>query len=261
MHVDDPNGDSLSCQLFRRLQGHLHHHTHSHHGNILSVPEQRPLANGKLVSLHTICHRLHCQASQTHVGRSFISQKRPDRLPHLIAVAGAQNRHIGNGTHNGQILNALMGCPVLSNRQSAMGTHHFHIQAGIRHTVAHLFPSPSSGKHREGIDEGFLSTGGQSSSHPHHIGLRDPHIKKTVRVGCGKLFGHCGARQVSIQNHQIRLLIRQFHQCLAISGTGRNFLCHLTSPPFPPGQRPAPAAPADTVPRWEPCHAIQPGSP
>ena len=54
MHVDDPNGDSLSCQLFRRLQGHLHHHTHSHHGNILSVPEQRPLANGKLVSLHTI---------------------------------------------------------------------------------------------------------------------------------------------------------------------------------------------------------------
>lgn len=42
MHVDDPNGDSLSCQLFRRLQGHLHHHTHSYHGNILVRPGATP---------------------------------------------------------------------------------------------------------------------------------------------------------------------------------------------------------------------------
>ena len=178
-----------------------------------------------------------------------------------MAITGAQDSHVGDSPHDGQVLNALVGGAVLPHRQAAVGAHHLDIQSRIGHAVAHLLPSPASSKHGKGVHEGFLPAGSQACGHTNHVGLCNAHVKEPVRVGCSKIFGHGGARQVGIQDHQVGFLVGKLYQRLAIGGTGCNLFGHVTSPPFLPGWRPAPGGLVHTALHWGPCRASPPGSP
>ena len=261
MHVDDPDGDSLLRQQVGGLQGHLDHHAHSHNGHILAVPQEHALADLEVIALHPVGDGLHRQAAQAHVGGAVIVQQSLHRLPHLVAVAGAQNRHVGDSPHDGQVLNALVGGAVLAHGQAAVGADDLHVQARVSHAVADLLKGPAGGEHSKGVDKGLLAAGGQAGSHTNHVGLSDAHVKKAVRMSSAKVLGHGGAGQVRVQDHQVGFLLGQFHQRLAVSGAGRNLICHLTCPPFLPGRPPARPGPADTALRWAPCRASRRCSP
>ena len=67
----------------------------------LSETEKDALADLEVVALQRIGDGLHRQAAQTQVGGAVVVHQGPDGGAHLIAVAGAQDRHSGDGTHDG----------------------------------------------------------------------------------------------------------------------------------------------------------------
>ena len=261
MHIDDPDGNALLGQNVGGSESHLDHHAHGDHGHVLAVPQEDTLADLELIALHLVGDGLHSQTAETQIGGAVVSQQGLDGLLHLVAVAGTQDGHVGDGPHDGQILDALVGGAVLAHGQAAVGANDLDVQAGVSHAVADLLPGPPGGEHGEGVDKGLLAAGGQASGDADHVGLGDAHVKETVGVLGPETLGHGGAGQVGVQDYQVRLLGSQFFQGLAVSGPCRDLLCHVTCPPSLPGRPPAPDVPVDTALRWGPCRASRPGSP
>ena len=123
-----------------------------------------------------------------------------------------------------------MGGAVLPHGQAAVGAHHLDIQPGIGDGVAHLLPRPPGGEHGKGVGEGLFAAGGQAGGHAGHVGLGNAHVVKAVGMGLGKALGHGGAGQIRVQHHQLRVLLRQGHQGLAVGRAGCNLLCHAYFP-------------------------------
>ena len=73
-----------------------------------------------------------------------------DGLAHLSPVAGVHDGHARYGAHERQVLQALVGGPVLADGEAAVRADALDVQAGIGHGVADLLIGSARSEHSEG---------------------------------------------------------------------------------------------------------------
>ena len=115
VHINDPDRDPFLLQDLGSLQRALDHHAHGHHRNVGAVPQKDALADLKVIALQGIGDGLHRQTAQAKVGGTVVVHQSLHSGGHLVAVAGAQYRHAGDGPHDGKVLDALVGRAVLAD--------------------------------------------------------------------------------------------------------------------------------------------------
>ena len=126
-----------------------------------------------------------------------------------------------------------MGSAVLTDGETAVGAHDLDIQAGVGDGVSHLLPGTACGEHGEGVDKGLEAAGSHTGGNAGHVGLGDAHIEEALRAGFQEELGHGGTGQVSVEHHQLGILVGQLRQSHAVCVTSCNLFAHFLSPPVP----------------------------
>ena len=255
VHIDHADGNAFFCHRFARGQRHLHHHARGDDGHVAAGGQLDALVQFKLVAGDLVGDGVHRGAAQTQISRAVVVQQRLDGELHLVTVAGAEDLHTGDDAHECEILDALMRRAVLSDGQTAVRTDDLDVQMRIGDGVAHLLPCAPGGEHGEGVGKGLEAAGGHTGGDAGHVALRDAHVKEPLGVLGRKALGHGRARQIGVENDQLRIFFRQLYERLAVGGAGCDLSCHITCPPVPLILLPARPCPVRTARRWEPCHA------
>ena len=117
-----------------------------------------------------------------------------------------------------------------------MGGADLHVQVGIANGVSHLLKGPSRSEHGKGAGKGLEARSGEACGHAHHIGLGNAAVKVAVGESLLENPGLGGIGQVGVQDHNVVMLLAQFHQGLAVAVPCGDlfYVCHLISPPIPP---------------------------
>ena len=185
--VDDPGGDALLLQLFRRDEALLHHHADTDQCHVRAVPQRLRLAQ---LQLHGVGIRMHIAAdtaSQPHIHRAGGTDGLKHRRLHLAGIRRHDHPHIGQRPHDGDIFDGLVGSAVLTYADTAMGGYDLHIHLGIADGVPDLLKGLLRGKHAIGRPDDRMPKGGNARRDAHRIGLRDAHGIEPLRPPLLKL--------------------------------------------------------------------------
>jgi hypothetical protein len=151
----------------------------------------------------------------------------PDCRLCLRTVGRHNDRHIGDGPHNGDILHRLMGTAVLADRHPSVRCHDLYIGLGIGDRLAHLLPRPADRENGEGGNERNLAGCRQTGGRANHVGFGDPHVEKALRKFFREYSGFGGTGKIGVQRHDIPVLPAQLCQRLAIGVSCRNHAAHI----------------------------------
>ena len=202
MDIDDAGGNSLCRQRVGGGQCHGYQDAVCHDGDIGAVPQNLALADLKAVGVGIVENR-HCVASEAQVAGSRHFQCRLQRGDRLHRIGGADDGHAGQDAHQRDILQALVGCAVLADRDAGVGGGDLDVQVRVCHAVADLLEGASGGEHGEGGREHGLAGGGKSGGDADHVALGDAAVKEAVGESLCKVAGLGRLRKVGVQHREI----------------------------------------------------------
>ena len=142
----------------------------------------------------------------------------------LHVIRRIDDHHLRNCTHQSDIFIALMGGSIFTYGDSCMCGRHFYIQMRIADGISNLLKSPPRRKHCESTGKRNLSGCCDSRRNTHHIALCNSAVDMAFRKFLLKYCRFCRLCQIGVQDHQIFMLLSQFHQRVAIAFPGCNFL-------------------------------------
>ena len=99
----------------------------------------------------------------------------------LYIIRRVDDYHARDRAHQGDILQALMGCAILTNGDTCVSCTDLDIQMWISNRVAHLLKVSSCRKHGKRADKRHFSTGCKSCCDAGHICLCDTDIPVALR--------------------------------------------------------------------------------
>ena len=228
VHVHDPHLNALCRQRFRRMKCLRNLNSAGDNGGIFALSQDDGLAH--LKRRFRRGHNLCCQTAGPQRDRSVDFSRRIDSLLHLAGIAGNENDHVGQRTHESNILNCLMAASVLTDAQAGMGQAQLDVCLGIADGVPDLLKGASRTKYRKGAGKDGIAAVCQSGTGCHHVRLGNTEIVELIRMCRCKKFRHGRLRQVRITDDDIGICITEFFQCLAIRSTCRFKLCHSYTP-------------------------------
>ena len=152
----------------------------------------------------------------------------------LNSVGWNNDRHARNGTHNSNILIALVSSAVLSYREASVGSANLDVEVRVTHRVSDLLKRTTRRKHCKRGCKDLVTRSCDASCHTNHIGLSNSAVHKAIRVLLTILSGASSLCQVSIKDEKIVVLFTKLYQGFSICLSGGNFLyvCHVM-PPLP----------------------------
>ena len=221
--VDDFCIDAVSGKFFCCFQSGAYAKSGCNDGQVLALTENNAFSELKFV-VRSVVDDWCCQTSETKVNRSVVFISCFDACFCFDIICWVQDDHARNGSHQGDILVALMGCTVFSYGDSGMGCTDFYIQMRISDGVAYLLKSTACRKHGKGTCKRDDACGGKSGSDSHHITFCDTTVDVAVRI-C--FFEHTGLGcccKVSVEYDQIVMLCAKLNQCITIAFSCCNFL-------------------------------------
>src|ERR1019366_5002224 len=112
----------------------------------------------------------------------------------------------------GDLFHAHLRRSVFADRDSAVGSDHFHVGVGVRHRHAKLLEALVDHERRETGDERDLTGIGQSAGNGGHVGLRDAAFEEPLRKFLGEISRAGGLRKVRIQDHHVPIRAAHFDQ-------------------------------------------------
>ena len=233
--VDDP---CINAPFFQQLAGldRLgHHQAGGHNGDVLAVAQDNALAQLEVVGLGIVKDR-NRHSAKAQIDRANIGRRRADRRSGLDVVGRVDDDHARDGAHQGNVLTALMGCAVFSNRNTRMGRTDFDVQVRVTDRVAHLLKGAAGGEHRKGAGKRDHARRGKARCYAHHVALGDAAVDEAFRAHLFK--GSClgCARKVCVQHNQIWIFRRKLRQGGAVALACCYFFhfCHRLSLSFRP---------------------------
>ena len=176
-------------------------------------------------------HGLDAEAGEAHEYRALMLVGCEYHGLGLDVVGRAHDRHAGDFAHEGQVLEALVGRPVLADRNAGVGGADLHIEMRITYRIPHLLIVAARRKHGKTAHEGHLSAGGETCGNSGHIGLRDAAVDEAVGEGILEILGLRGVREIRVQHHHIFVKLSQLHQGLSV-GLTSCYAAHKLSPIF-----------------------------
>ena len=133
-HVDDHGIDTGLSQLFTGLDGLVGHQTVGDDGHILAIAQDFALTNDELIAL--IMEHGQSQAAKAQVHGTLILVSGLDGSLGFHIIRGADDSHAGDGTHQSEVLAALVAGAVFTDADTAVGSADLHIQVGVANGVA-----------------------------------------------------------------------------------------------------------------------------
>ena len=144
--VDNLCADAVCCQLFCCSESGVYADTGSYDGNVLTLANYGSLADLKLVIGSVVDHR-NCCTAESDIYRALMLKSCTNCCLCLNIICRAHNYHSGNGAHESDVLVTLMGCSVLTNGYTCMGSTDLNIEVGITDGVSYLLKCTSCCKH------------------------------------------------------------------------------------------------------------------
>ena len=152
----------------------------------------------------------------------------------LNSVGWNDNRHTRNGTHNSNILVALVSGAVLSYRETSVRSANLNVQMRITNRISNLLKRTTRREHCKRGCKDLVTSSCNAGCHANHVGLSNAAVHKALRILLAVLAGTSCLCQVSIKDEKIVVLFTKLYQGFSVSLSGGNFLyiCHVM-PPLP----------------------------
>ena len=149
----------------------------------------------------------------------------------LVGVAGAHDHHVWHGPHEGEVLHALVGGPVLAVGEPGIEADDLDVQPGVDDGVAYLVVGPACREHAEGVHEGYFAAGGHAGRDADHVALLDADVVVPAREALYEGRGLAAGGQVRVEHHKLGQLGAELCQLLAVRAVCVSQLVHVTFPP------------------------------
>ena len=152
----------------------------------------------------------------------------------LNSVGWNNDRHTRNGTHNSNILIALVSSAVLSYRETSVGSANLDVEVRITHRVSDLLKRTTRREHCKRSCKDLVTCSRNAGCHANHIGLSNSAVHEALRILLAVLAGTSCLCQVSVKDEKIVMLFTKLYQGFSVCLSGGNFLyvCHVM-PPLP----------------------------
>ena len=223
-HIDDADIHALALGQHGGAQCLVGHQAGGDDGDVVTVGQLLALADLELVGLRVMENR-RGQAGKAQVDRALVVVGGDDGGAGLDIVGRAEDDHSGDGAHQGDILAALVGGAVLTDRQAGVGGGNLHVQVRVADGVANLLKAAARHEHGEAGNKGHIAHRGHTGGDAHHVLLGNAAVKVALGVSLAENLGLGGGGQVGVKNHQIvSALLGQFYQRIAVADAGSNFL-------------------------------------
>ena len=149
-------------------------------------------------------------------------------------IRGTDDRHTGNGAHNGEILIALMRSSIFAHGKTTVRGANLNVQVRISNGISDLLKSSARRKH--GNRSGKDRTTGSSNTcgHTNHVGLGNAAVNKTLRICFAKLTRTRSFCKVSVEHEKIVMVAAKLYKSLAVRVARSDFFdfCHGYSASF-----------------------------
>ena len=228
VNVDNGCGNALGCQQLASGQSLLYLDTRRDQGYVGTVCQLHAAADLELVILIEDYRNSH--TAETEIAGTLHLDSGLHSQTCFHSVGGIQNGHAGDGAHEGEVLVALVGSTVLTNRDTCVGSTDLYVGVRIADGVADLLVGAASRKHSEGRCKRDLAGQREADSHVDHIVLSDTAIEETIGECLLEGAGLGSGRQVCVQNYQILIFRTEFSQRVAVGFAGSNLFCHYSVP-------------------------------
>ena len=202
MHVDDLRADALLFELFARDEGVTGGHAARDDGDVVAFFQGHGFADlevlAPLVFLTLVEEGLHASADAEIEGPGDVDALL-DRDGGLIGVRGDDDGHVGDGAHDGEVLDAVVGGTRSTERDAAVGGDDFDGQLLISRVRPDLLAASQAREDGEGGGEGNEADFGKACRHAEEVLLRDADVEEPVGEcfteqtdvgGFGKVGGH-----------------------------------------------------------------------
>ena len=178
-------------------------------------------------------------AAQADVDRSFVLVSRADHLSGLNIVGRRHDEHTGDGAHQGKVLAALVGSPVLTDGDAAVGGADLDIEVCITDGIADDLIGAAGRKHREAGREGDEPHRGHTRRSGHNIAFSDAAVEVAVGECLFEHTGLGGACQVRVDGDDPIIGRAKLDERFSIADSGCDLItfyqvrsCHGLRPPF-----------------------------
>ncbi|TYL06521.1 hypothetical protein MTAT_30060 [Moorella thermoacetica] len=133
----------------------MDHDAASDDGRVL--PPAQGMGAPDLESIILIVNNRNSRAAKANIYRPLVGGGGKDGLPGFLAVGRDDDRHVGDGPHQGHVLDSLVGGAVFADGKAGVGGGDFYVDLRVGDAVADLVIGPAGGKNGESAGKGDLA--------------------------------------------------------------------------------------------------------
>ena len=227
-HVDHRGLYLPVRQQLGRLQRYIHHVSTSDERKILPLAEDHSASQLKLIAaIQDIWDRIPAQAD---VNRPvYLLCHGHGHGSRLHAVGGDENSHVGQRTHQGDVLQRLVASPIRSLSQASARARQDNVKLRVGDLDAYLTVAAPRDKDGERVTVGDQARCGHACPRADHIRLGNTHVDETVGIGIAEEHGAGRLVQIRVKHHNVGMCRAHLSERLAVHISRLPQLTHITS--------------------------------
>jgi len=160
-------------------------------------------APAKLEVIVVLVNDGHGQTAKPHVHRALCLICHANGSLGLDVIGRDDDRHARNGSHEGEVLVALVGGAVLAHRYARVRGPDDHVQMGVADGVSHLLEGATGGEHGKGAREHPVPRGRDAGSDAHEVLLRYADVDEAVGIGRLELARLGRDGEIGVEHHEV----------------------------------------------------------
>ena len=224
VHIDDLSGDALFFEHHTGDERVTGGHAAGDDGDIVAVFEFHRLADFEGVFFLTLVEQgFHTSADAEIEGAGDIDAGF-DCACGFPRVRGDNDGHVGDGAHNGEVLDAVVGGARRAEGDAAVGGYDLDGQLLISAVRPDLLAAAEASEDGEGGGEGDKADFGKTCCHAEEVLFGDTDIEESVGEGFAEQTDVGGFRKVGGHTDDTGVFCGEFGEGFAVHCAGRHFI-------------------------------------
>ena len=143
-----------------------------------------------------------------------------DRLAHLDGVARHDDGHLGQGAHDGDVLQRQVGRTLLGGGGAGVVPDDLGVAPGVGHRDAHLVEAATGQEVAVRVGEGHPPHRGHAGRGADDVALGDAEVEEPVREPLAEAVGVVGLGAVAVEHEDVVVLGADVQQPLDVARAG-----------------------------------------